>query len=38
MRCLQVLSIVAVFGALAVSPAYAGAEDVTFYEDVLPIL
>ena len=38
MRSLRVLLIVAVFGALAASPAYAGAEDVTFYEDVLPIL
>jgi mono/diheme cytochrome c family protein len=39
MRCLWVLSIVAAGGVLAVSPAYAGAEgDVTFYENVLPIL
>ena len=39
MRCLRVFAIAALFGALALSPADAGAEaGGTFYEDVLPIL
>ena len=39
MRCVRVFAITALFGALALSPAYAGAEaSATFYGDVLPIL